>query len=198
MSAPNDEGNPWISLADLLQKKITVAILATVIETSGIQTYDRFGRRILATDDNAESKVSKARALDLLASYYTEKLEAEEGPPYYPESDPDRWFEYYSPLHEFGWPTDEAPDFGKIPAEAVPNSLKNKKHNIDAPVETRTRRTYLTIIAALCKECNIDDQARGASQRIKVATEAIGAPVDDGTIQKILKEIPDALESRSK
>jgi len=68
MSAPNDEGNPWLSLADLLQEKRTVATLATAIETSGIQTYDRFRRRIQATDDDAESRVSKKRALDLLAA----------------------------------------------------------------------------------------------------------------------------------
>lgn len=57
MSAPNDVGNPWLSLADLLRGKIVtkieVAKLATTIEQFGIQTYDRFGRRILATIDPA-------------------------------------------------------------------------------------------------------------------------------------------------
>ena len=198
MSAPNDEGNPWLSLADLLQKKRTVATLATAIETSGIQTYDRFRRRIQATDDDAESRVSKKRALDLLAAYHAEQLEAAEVAPYHPESDPGRWFEYFSPLYEFGWPADEVPEFDTYSGEAVPEAIARSHHRMDDMVVTRTRRTYLTIIAALCKRCDINYQDRGAAQRIKEATEDLGYPVDDGTIQYMLKEIPEALEARMK
>jgi hypothetical protein len=56
----------------------------------------------------------------------------------------------------------------------------------------------LTIIAALCDQSGIDYKARGAAQRIKSATEHLGAPIDDGTIDKLLNEIPDALETRIK
>ena len=56
----------------------------------------------------------------------------------------------------------------------------------------------LTIIAALCDAASIDYTDRGASQRIKSKTELVGAPIDDGTIFNLLKEIPDALESRMK
>lgn len=198
MSAPNDEGNPWLSLADVLRTKTTVATLATAIEQFGIQTYDRFGRRIAATEDSPDVTVSKARALDFLAAYYAEKLAADEAAPYHPESNPDRWLEYDSPLTVFGWPTDEAPDFGKIDTEIPPDSLKSKNRNFDSPVSTRTRRTYLTIIAALCAIAKIDPQARGTAQRIRESAENQGTPVDDDTIRNALKEIPDALESRMK
>jgi hypothetical protein len=69
---------------------------------------------------------------------------------------------------------------------------------VDRPLHTRQRRTLLTIIAALCAHARIDYKARGAAQRIKSAAELVGAPIDDGTIDKVLKEIPDALETRMK
>lgn len=68
----------------------------------------------------------------------------------------------------------------------------------DRPMTTRSRRTLLTLIAALCDYAGIDHQSRGAAQRIRETTEGIGVPVDDGTISKALSEIPDALESRMK
>jgi hypothetical protein len=69
---------------------------------------------------------------------------------------------------------------------------------VDRPLHTRQRRTLLTIIAALCDHSKIDYAARGAAQRIKNMAELIGAPIDDGTIDTVLKEIPDALETRVK
>ncbi len=190
MSAPTSKENPWLSLADLLRINTSVATLATAIEQSGVQTYDRFGRRIQATDDGQEEKVRKSRALNLLASYYAFILSG--------EGDENTDFDYDSPLEEFGWPADEAPDFDKAGTEGVPDSLRPKKHTIDAPVSTRTRRTYLTVIAAMCKSVGLDPQTRGTAQRIVVMTDALGAHIDDGTIQSMLKEIPEALETRRK
>ncbi len=69
---------------------------------------------------------------------------------------------------------------------------------VDRPLHIRQRRTLLTIIAALCAAAGIDYTERGASQRIKSETALVGAPIDDGTIMKFLKEIPDALETRMK
>ena len=190
MSAPTSKENPWLSLADLLRINTSVATLATAIEQSGVQTYDRFGRRIQATDDGHEEKVRKSRALNLLASYYAFILSG--------EGDENTDFDYDSPLEEFGWPADEAPDFDKVGTEGVPDSLRPKKHNIDAPASTRTRRTYLTVIAAMCKSARLDPQTRGTAQRIVVMTDALDAHIDDGTIQTMLKEIPEALEARMK
>jgi hypothetical protein len=77
-------------------------------------------------------------------------------------------------------------------------SKLDQEPKVDRPLTTRQRRTLLTIVAALCKQVGVDPQARGAAQRIKEITEALGAPVDDGTIANLLAEIPDALEVRMK
>lgn len=66
------------------------------------------------------------------------------------------------------------------------------------PLTQRRKRTYSTLIAALCIKAGISWEGRGAAQRIKEATEEIGAPVSDDTIKSILSDIPDALDSRMK
>ena len=68
----------------------------------------------------------------------------------------------------------------------------------DKPLKTRERRTMLTIIGALCRRAGIDPASRGAAVAIAGATEEIGAPVDDDSIRKALRQIPDAIESRSR
>lgn len=69
---------------------------------------------------------------------------------------------------------------------------------VDRPLSTRQRRTLLTVIAAFCNYGKIAPSGRGTAQRIREMTEEIGAPIDDGTIAKLLAEIPDALETRMK
>jgi hypothetical protein len=89
-----------------------------------------------------------------------------------------------------------------LEADQLKNELEQSRSDqpskVDRPLHTRQRRTLLTIIAALCDQSGIDYKARGAAQRIKSATEHLGAPIDDGTIDKLLNEIPDALETRIK
>ena len=82
--------------------------------------------------------------------------------------------------------------------DQLATSLSGQTAKVDRPLHKRPRRTLLTIIAALCDQAGIDYKARGAAQRIKHATELVGAPVDDGTILTFLNEIPDALEIRMK
>jgi len=78
-------------------------------------------------------------------------------------------------------------------------SAGDGKHaKVDRPLSTRARRTLLTIIAALCEHTKIDPQARGTAQRIREASESLGAPVDDETIRNTLRAIDDALETRMK
>lgn len=60
------------------------------------------------------------------------------------------------------------------------------------------RNTLLIVIAALCEYSAIDHQGRGAATQISRLTDDIGAHVDDGTVRKWLKLIPDALEARQK
>ena len=68
----------------------------------------------------------------------------------------------------------------------------------EKPLSTRGRRTLLTIIAALCKKAEVDYQHHGAAKRISIFTEEIGATVTDETIRKIIKDIDDAVETRTK
>ena len=82
--------------------------------------------------------------------------------------------------------------------EKLAQCQSERPAKVDRPLHIRQRRTLLTIIAALCNAASIDYTERGASQRIKSETELVGAPIDDGTIIKFLKEIPEAMETRMK
>lgn len=64
--------------------------------------------------------------------------------------------------------------------------------------QTKEKRTLLTIIASLCKHAGIDCEQRGAAQRLRQLTEKLGAPLDDGTIARVLEQLPDALAARMK
>ncbi len=63
---------------------------------------------------------------------------------------------------------------------------------------TRERRTHQAIIAALCKKAGIEWEVRGAATKISQALDGIGISVDDDTIRKILKEIPESIEARTR
>lgn len=82
--------------------------------------------------------------------------------------------------------------------EQLANLKANQPGKVDRPLLMRQRRTLLTIIAALCRRVSLDPKARGTAQRLMEMTDAIGAHVDDGTIAKLLAEIPDALDARAK
>lgn len=69
---------------------------------------------------------------------------------------------------------------------------------VDRPISARPRRTLLTIIAALCDYSAIKPNERGAAGQIAAMTDEIGAPVTAETIAGLLKEIPEALETRMK
>lgn len=106
------------------------------------------------------------------------------------------------------------PDLGTAPSDEVLAAYKaqtiendrlrarlaqaTKPTPLEKVASPRHRRTLLTIIAALAGESGIDITRRGAAQRIALLTEQIGTPIDDETIRKILSDVPDALESRSK
>lgn len=64
--------------------------------------------------------------------------------------------------------------------------------------QTKKRDSLLVIIAALGKACEIDTGGRGAAPRIKRLIDELGATLDEGTIRRILEEIPEAVDRRSK
>lgn len=65
-------------------------------------------------------------------------------------------------------------------------------------LNTRQRRTLLTVIAALCKKAGIDHASRGAAATIASLTDELGSPVSDDSIRDLLRDIPDAIESRAR
>jgi len=65
---------------------------------------------------------------------------------------------------------------------------------VEKALSSKERSSLLIVIAALCDYSDIDHQARGVAQTIKKMTQDINSPLDDGTILKILKQIPDALK----
>lgn len=63
--------------------------------------------------------------------------------------------------------------------------------------QTKARDTLLLIVGALCQELQISEK-RGAAVRIAEAVERTGATVTEDIIRGVLKEIPDAIERRTK
>lgn len=94
---------------------------------------------------------------------------------------------------------------GGLPQDAVvvvrASALREFEQAINdtsKPLTTTERNTLLTIIAALCDYSDIKYLERGAANQISKLTEDIGAFVSDDTVRKVLRKIPDGLESRQK
>jgi len=86
--------------------------------------------------------------------------------------------------------------------ESIANPMPSEKSGIftsEKPLGTRERDTLLTIIAALCKDANIDiNTPSKAGDLISSMTDSIGAHVGKRTIEEHMKKIPDALRTRMK
>lgn len=78
--------------------------------------------------------------------------------------------------------------------------LKNlKATNSDKPLSLREKNTLLTIIAALASQIGLDiSMTSKTGELISRYTQQLGAFVDGETIANKLKQIPDAIERRSK
>lgn len=192
MSAPEYPDNLWLSLHDLLSNNkydISVGALASSIEKEGIQTWDRFGRRISANGESPESLRVKEHALDLLAQHYSnlDSLEYEKN----------FWRNDDHPLELFGWPGDEAPDFSGYESESLPKAVM-ASHLMEKVPRIDAKHTYLLILAVLFKEAKIDFNSRGTAGLIAHATEELGSPVSEQTVRNVLKDIPEAIEYRQK
>jgi len=62
----------------------------------------------------------------------------------------------------------------------------------------KERYSYLTIIAALCKELDINPEQRGIAVAIEKLIDSHGLKLTQDTIRTVFKQIPDALASRGK
>lgn len=78
------------------------------------------------------------------------------------------------------------------------NNNNNNQSKNEKPLSTTERSSLLTIIAALCDCSAIDINQRGAAKRIEEITEEFGYRVSNDTISRVIKQIPEVLEARSK
>lgn len=151
---PDDEnGNPFMTLGELIKSKISVGTLASAIEQYGIYTWDRFGRFGKACDADRE------RALDLLEAQH--KWEAD--PDAERCDDPRSPLEQYndlwdSPFDRFGWAAKVPPPFDNIrqsQLEDLPKQVVKLKRK--APDAFVTAFMRLLIHIAKCDpEINLD------------------------------------------
>lgn len=68
----------------------------------------------------------------------------------------------------------------------------------EKPLTSKERNSLLVLIGALCKELDIDPNQRGVATSLVAMTDLLGAPLTDDTIRKILKQIEEAVELRTK
>ena len=62
-------------------------------------------------------------------------------------------------------------------------------------LHTRTRKTYLRVIAGLCKRSGIDWTQRGQAQVIVRAIQETGESLNEDTVRRILQELTDELDA---
>lgn len=85
-----------------------------------------------------------------------------------------------------------------VRTKAIMDFLNSLEEGVEKLLSTKERHTMLVIIAALCKEANIDYSQRGIASAIQHLTENIGSPITDDTIRSVLKQINEAVDIRSK
>lgn len=125
----------------------------------------------------------------------------------------EKWWENRDKLYDI-WR--ENPDLQYFPASDFPKnsllvikteSLRKLQDRLtkddlpdksEKPLSRRSRNTLLTIINSLCEYSDIDIKGRGTAAQIARMTEEMGTPVGQQTILDLLKEIPDAVETRMK
>jgi hypothetical protein len=158
-------------------------------------------------DNNPYQKGSKAWGEDVEKHIRTNKLSKEEAKTVRDQYKEDRksYLKKQSEApHEDGYyPA------GGIPKDAVLvvrteailaflQSINDEPSKAPKPLTTKERNTLLVLLAALCKQANIDFNKPGIATAIARMTENIGAPITDDTIRNIIKQMNEALETRSK
>jgi len=104
-------------------------------------------------------------------------------------------------LHENGkYPSSNIPDdfVLVIKTEELRRFEEILSESTPKPLNTTERNTLLTLIAALCKFESIDPLARSTTAEIVKMTEDLGAPISDDTVRKVLGQLKNAVESRTK
>jgi hypothetical protein len=152
----------WVSIERLLDG-YTIPVLSEAIDTLDVQTYDKTGRRILATDGDEDDMHSKAFALSHLAHRYL--MLQDPGP------DDDLFYERLeiegSPLDHFGWPQNALPDLSSI----------NPHHSskIQAAVIPTSTETWKITAQSLAREYLARHNAKDLHPNMKGTSEHVAA-----------------------
>jgi hypothetical protein len=77
-------------------------------------------------------------------------------------------------------------------------TLVQQKIREEKPLNSKEKDSLLIIIAALCNHAGFKPSDRGVSVKIKEQVEQMGVKIDEDTVRKWLKLIPDVLEKREK
>ena len=184
---PNDESNPFQSLADLILKNESIAILAEAIDSGGIYCWDRFGR--FKKDD----KSYKETALDLLAKHRDWERESA----FSREEEQNPLEDYMHPLYGFGWAKKVLPKFDEIRKNIDLVEPPKSKSAV-----TKINNSYLLVIAAFGNKLNLDISKEGkvggaVAPRIKEIIDDFGSSLNVETIQKMLEKLPNAVDLKS-
>lgn len=141
-----DENNPYICLKKLVNhENVSVATLATAIESFGIYTWDKYGRFKLFQKDTPEAQ----QALLLLQHIF--EYENDPTPGNSDKQHPlDVSNDWDDPYWRFGWAVNELPNLKTIKDGQLEVPQTNKSHN------RRAESCNLKIIAALLNCINGD------------------------------------------
>lgn len=144
LNEPDDDGNPFVSLADLLSVNVQAGNLASVIEKVGICCWDEYGRYKHFPKNEAQAAfdaLAKARGM----SYEQAQTSA---------------------AGDWGWSAADLPDIESLTQEGLtPNSIK-----IASRISGLTREveSLHLIIVGLCMAYNIDISKKNRSRVKKI------------------------------
>jgi hypothetical protein len=195
----------------------SVGTVATAIEQhSCYHGRDRFGRLKLL-QENEQEKVFK-----LLENYHIQEKfwyfqnESSTAEGESPSDIFDCNFEL--PHWHFGWPKNNIPEIlkkiDKIQNSEEGNNLEISKEpseirsgakkfpdNFESRDEiyAKNKYTHLAVIGALIKQCKLSIDESATVKKIAImVTQNTGWPINEKTVQNILKAIPDAIERKNK
>lgn len=167
----------------------------------------RYANLQMSFDDNEHQPGSLARLKDIKEFITTNNIDPKKAQSLIEQHEEDRKIflekAKQRPDIENYHPSDTLPKDSVIVVRtdnlrAFEESMSDNPAESDKPLQPTERNSLLTIIATLCDYVSINPTERGAAGKIAKLTERFGAPVSDDTIGRVLKKIPDAVESRKK
>ena len=198
-------------------KQHSVGTVATAIEQhSCYHGRDRFGRLKLLQENEQEKvfKLLENYHIQEKFWYFQNESSTEDG-----ESPSDIFdCNFELPHWHFGWPKNNIPEIlkkidkiqnseegndleiSKEPSE-IRSGAKKSPDNFESRDEiyAKNKYTHLAVIGALIKQCKLSiDESATVKKIALIVTQNTGWPINEKTVQNILKAIPDAIERKNK